>query len=119
MRGEANAHSIVMASFYFISSLYSNNISKFLLSMGPQTTKVKDHLYIDHEDEAVRGMLAVEKGKLMWPAPLPPPPVAKKEDNKPVEPEVIDYRAPYVQGAKQAGYVAAGVLGEFAVWWRV
>eukprot|EP00957_Ditylum_brightwellii_P153369 11673239-Ditylum_brightwellii.AAC.1 len=39
------------------STLYSNNISKFLLSTGPMTTKVKDHYYIDHEDEAVRGML--------------------------------------------------------------
>lgn len=38
------------------SSLYSNNISKFLLSIGPQTTKVKDYFYIDHEDDAVRGM---------------------------------------------------------------
>lgn len=37
------------------SSLYSNNISKFLLSIGPQTTKVKDFFYIDHEDDAVRG----------------------------------------------------------------
>lgn len=92
------------------SSLYSNNISKFLLSMGPQTTKVKDYLYIDHEDDAVRGMLTVEKGKLMWPAPLPPPP-AKKEEAKAIEPEVIDYRLPYVQGSKQAGYLAAGVLG--------
>ncbi|KAL7447544.1 hypothetical protein ACHAXM_010822 [Skeletonema potamos] len=93
------------------SSLYSNNISKFLLSMGPQTTKVKDYFYIDHEDDAVRGMLTVEKGKLMWPAPLPPPPPAKKEDDKSAEPVVIDYRAPYVQGSKQAGYLAAGVLG--------
>ena len=79
--------------------------------MGPQTTKVKDYMYIDHEDDAVRGMLAVEKGKLMWPAPLPPPPPAKKEEAKEIEPEVIDYRLPYVQGSKQAGYLAAGVLG--------
>merc|ERR1719356_1525223 len=43
------------------STLYSNNISKFLLSMGPQTTRVKEYLFIDHDDEAVRGMLAVEK----------------------------------------------------------
>lgn len=91
------------------STLYSNNISKFLLSMGPQTTKVKEHFYIDHDDGAVRGMLTVENGKLMWPAPLPPPP-AKKEE-KVIEPEVIDYRAPYVLGAKQAGYLGASCLG--------
>lgn len=45
------------------SSLYSNNISKFLLSAGPQTTKVKDYYLIDHKDEAVRGMLVTEQGK--------------------------------------------------------
>lgn len=92
------------------SALYSNNISKFLLSMGPQTTKVQEYLYIDHEDGAVRGMLTVEKGKLMWPAPLPPPPPPKKEvtEAAPIE---IDYRAPYVAGAKQAGYLGASVLG--------
>lgn len=45
------------------SSLYSNNISKFLLSAGPQTSKVKGHYLIDHEDEAVRGMLVTEQGK--------------------------------------------------------
>ena len=93
------------------STLYSNNISKFLLSMGPQTTQVKDYWYVDHDDPATRGMLTVENGKLMWPAPAPtPPPVTAKKDDKPAEPEVIDYRAPYVQGAKQAGYLAGSVL---------
>ena len=92
------------------SSLYSNNISKFLLSMGPMTTKVKDHYYVDHADDAVRGMLAVEGGALMWPAPLPPPPATKKEDPKSAGPVVVDYRAPYVSGAKQAGYLASSCL---------
>ncbi len=91
------------------SSLYSNNISKFLLSMGPQTTKVKDHLYIDQEDDAVRGMLIVEKGKLMWPAPLPPPPAPKKEVRI-LEPVDIDYRQSYLDGSKQAGYLGASCL---------
>jgi NAD(P) transhydrogenase len=93
------------------STLYSNNISKFLLSMGPQTTKVKDYWYIDHEDPATRGMLTVENGKLMWPAPMPPPPPAPaKKDEKSAQPEVIDYRAPYVQGAKQAAYLGGSVM---------
>uniref|UniRef100_A0A6V2B5X5 NAD(P) transhydrogenase, mitochondrial n=5 Tax=Ditylum brightwellii TaxID=49249 RepID=A0A6V2B5X5_9STRA len=92
------------------STLYSNNISKFLLSTGPMTTKVKDHYYIDHEDEAVRGMLVLEKGQMMWPAPLPPPPPPSKETAKEVEVEVIDYRAPYVDGAKKAAYLAGSCL---------
>ena len=98
------------------SSLYSNNISKFLLSIGPQTTREKGYYHIDHEDEAVRGMLVLEKGKMMWPAPLPPPPPAPTQaelDAKAAaeKPEVIDYRAPYVQGAKTASYGAATILG--------
>ena len=98
------------------SSLYSNNISKFLLSIGPQTTREKEYYHIDHEDEAVRGMLVLEKGKMMWPAPLPPPPPAPTQaelDAKAAaeKPEIIDYRAPYVQGAKTASYGAATILG--------
>lgn len=91
------------------STLYSNNISKFLLSAGPQTTKKKDYFYIDHEDDAVRGMLVLEKGKLMWPAPLPPPPPPKKEEEK-IEVKPIDYKAPFVNGAKNATYVAGSVM---------
>lgn len=98
------------------SSLYSNNISKFLLSAGPQTTKQKGYYYIDHEDDAVRGMLVLENGKMMWPAPLPPaPPATAKDDKKVSEPEVIDYRAPYVQGAKSAAYLASSVLAFGAI----
>lgn len=92
------------------SSLYSNNISKFFLSAGPHTTKCKDHFYIDHEDEAVRGMLVLENGKMMWPAPLPPPPPPQKEEEKVIVEKPVDYRAPYVQGAKNAAIAATSVL---------
>lgn len=50
------------------STLYSNNISKFLLSAGPFTGH-KGQFLIDHEDPAVRGALVLENGELMWPAP--------------------------------------------------
>ncbi len=97
------------------SSLYSNNISKFLLSTGPQTTKVKDHFYIDHEDEAVRGMLVLENGKMMWPAPLPPPPPPQKQEEKVIKEAPIDYRAPYVEGAKTAAMAATSIIAFGAV----
>lgn len=71
------------------SNLYSNNISKFFLSMGPQTTKVKGEFLIDHEDQAVRGALVTENGKNMWPAPPLPPPPPPKATAKPVIPEVV------------------------------
>jgi NAD(P) transhydrogenase len=97
------------------SSLYSNNISKLLLSAGPHTTKVKDHFYIDHNDEAVRGMLVLDEGTLTWPAPVPPPPPAPTQAEldakaEAAKPKVIDYRATYLDGAKTAGYTATSIL---------
>mmetsp|Transcript_16061 Transcript_16061/g.15471 ORF Transcript_16061/g.15471 Transcript_16061/m.15471 type:complete len:1066 (-) Transcript_16061:82-3279(-) len=94
------------------SSLYSNNISKLLLSAGPMSTKTKDYFYVDHNDEVVRRMLVLEKGKMMWPAPLPPPPPPKPQTETEASdtPEVIDYRAPYIQGAKTATMAASSIL---------
>jgi len=64
------------------STLYSNNISKFLLSMGPFTTGKKDEFVIDYDDEAVRGALVLDEGEMRWPAPPPPTPA---DAPKPVE----------------------------------
>ena len=50
------------------STLYSNNLSKFLLSMGPFTGH-KEQFFIDHKDDAVRGALILDNGEMMWPAP--------------------------------------------------
>lgn len=63
------------------STLYANNISKFLLSMGD----VKQQLFeIRHDDEVVRGSMVLRDGELMWPPPVvavaaaaPPPSSAK------------------------------------------
>jgi NAD(P) transhydrogenase len=96
------------------SSLFSNNISKFLLSAGPHTSKEAGHYFIDHKDEAIRGMLVVENGKMMYPAPLPPlpPVVEKKEEVKVVE---IDYKTPYIQGAKNMALLSTSILAVGAV----
>lgn len=51
------------------STLYGNNISKFLLSIGEQ-----DHFNINLEDEVVRGSIITHNGKLMYPPPPPPAP---------------------------------------------
>lgn len=92
------------------SSLYANNISKLLLSAGPHTTKEAAHYFIDHEDEAIRGMLVVENGKMMFPAPLPPPPPVVEKKEEEVKEVVIDYKAPYMDGAKNVGYAATAIL---------
>lgn len=47
------------------STLYANNISKFLLSIGE-----KDHFYINLDDEVVRGSIILNQGTLMWPPPM-------------------------------------------------
>lgn len=59
------------------STLYANNVSKFLLSIGDQK-----HFNINLEDEVVRGSIVLNNGNLMWPPPVipvaatPPPPKA-------------------------------------------
>lgn len=50
----------------------SNNISKFLLSMGPFTTKEAGRFYVDHKDDALRGALVTQNGQVMWPPPSLP-----------------------------------------------
>uniref|UniRef100_A0A0A9ZAR2 NAD(P) transhydrogenase, mitochondrial n=1 Tax=Lygus hesperus TaxID=30085 RepID=A0A0A9ZAR2_LYGHE len=68
------------------STLYANNISKLLLSMGS-----KDHFHIDLKDDVVRGSIVLNKGQLSWPpnppisvsaAPQPAAAVKKVEDKK-------------------------------------
>lgn len=49
------------------STLYANNISKFLLSIGE-----KEHFDIRLEDEVVRGSIVLKNGELMWPPPVLP-----------------------------------------------
>ncbi|KAL4929732.1 putative nicotinamide nucleotide transhydrogenase [Aspergillus undulatus] len=54
------------------STLYSNNITKFLLSMTPQDKSFG----IDLKDEVVRGSIVTYNGEILPPAPrtAPPPP---------------------------------------------
>lgn len=91
------------------STLYSNNITKFFLSMGPHTTKTKGEFFIDLEDQAVRGALVTYDGEITWPAPpLPPPPAPKpKVTEKEVE-VVVDPRA---DAMRQAMITSGGVGG--------
>jgi len=60
------------------SSLYSNNVTKLLLSFttGEKEKDVKKEFKLDFTDEVVRGSTVLHKGQLIWPAP-------KKEVPKP------------------------------------
>lgn len=47
------------------STLYANNISKLLLSMGE-----KDHFDINMKDDVVRGSIVAHNGEVTWPPPV-------------------------------------------------
>jgi H+-translocating NAD(P) transhydrogenase len=86
------------------STLYSNNIVKFLLSISP-----KEKSYgIDLSDEVVRGAIVTQNGNVLPPAPRPAPPPA------PVAPptakvEEIKATTPFQKTARQVGAVTAGM----------
>ncbi|RDW93001.1 putative nicotinamide nucleotide transhydrogenase [Aspergillus mulundensis] len=56
------------------STLYSNNITKYLLSMAPQ----EKSFGIDLSDEVVRGSIVTLNGEVLPPAPRPAPPPPPK-----------------------------------------
>jgi len=92
------------------STLYSNNLSKLLLSM--QGTK--DHYFLDMADDVVRGSIVLNKGVTTWP-PNPPisvaavaPPAAKVADLEKAKKEAES--SPFADGMKQA-LVYSGGLG--------
>lgn len=57
------------------SSLYSNNITKYLLSMAPQ----EKSFGVDLTDEVVRGSIVTHNGEILPPVPRAAPPSPKKE----------------------------------------
>lgn len=61
------------------STLYSNNITKFLLSIGKDSK-----FHVNLEDEVVRGALITMDRQLLWPAPRPAAPPASAAPLKPV-----------------------------------
>ena len=89
------------------STLYGNNVSKFLLAIGG-----KGHFHIDLEDEVVRGSLVLKDGDKMWPPP-PPKEVPQPEQQQQQQPvpvvqaEVVD--SPYGATLKQAMMYTGGL----------
>jgi hypothetical protein len=96
----------------------ANNVTKFLTSMGPQTSGVKGRLMVDHTDEAVRGTLITERGQLLWPPPRvePPKPQAAAQAAAAAQPaaaevvEPIDPRKEYLRTAMFASAGSASIL---------
>lgn len=96
------------------STLYSNNITKFLLSMTPKDKEFG----IDFADEVVRGAIVTKNGEIIptAPRPAPPPPPAKPAT---VEAAVeVKALTPWQQKTREVAGVTAGMgsvlaLGKF------
>lgn len=91
------------------STLYSNNITKFLLSIGD------GRFHIDLEDEVVRGALVVHEGKILPPAPRPvPPPVRTPDTQTEKKPETVAI-TPWQKACREVVAVTAGMGGTVAL----
>ena len=92
------------------STLYSNNITKFLLSIAPVNTPSSFHINLD--DEVVRGALVVHHGSLLQPVPKaipaapaqPPTPTKAAEAKK--ETRAI---TPWQKATREVATVTAGM----------
>ncbi|SJL00576.1 probable nicotinamide nucleotide transhydrogenase [Armillaria ostoyae] len=94
------------------STLYSNNITKFLLSLGPGDGKFA----IDLEDEVVRGSIIVHGGNILPPVPRTlPPPVAPPTNEKAEEIAATKAITPFQKAAREVATVTAGMGGVVAL----
>jgi NAD(P) transhydrogenase len=92
------------------STLYGNNVTKFLLSM---TNTKAGYFNVDLKDEVVRGAIVCQKGTKLWPAPpIAAPPAqpkpqkivaAKKEEN------------PFMARVKQVALYSVGMASVFGI----
>lgn len=89
------------------STLYANNISKFLLSMGQE-----NHFDINLEDEVVRGSIILDKGNMMWPPPKPvgPPPTTAVAKPAEVAKVVAKEVSPLMQTLNTSLATSAGTV---------
>ncbi|KAG2020254.1 NAD(P) transhydrogenase [Coprinopsis cinerea AmutBmut pab1-1] len=87
------------------STLYSNNIVKFLLSIGNDK-----RFNIDLEDEVVRGSLVVHQGQILPPVvrSLPPPPVAPATTPKEAA-EAVKAITPWQKASREVAVVTGGM----------
>ncbi|PWY80410.1 PNTB-domain-containing protein [Aspergillus sclerotioniger CBS 115572] len=86
------------------STLYSNNITKYLLSMTPQ----EKSFGIDLTDEVVRGSIVTLNGEIVPPAPRPAPPAPKQEVTAPAkEPELA--LSPWQKVTRDVATTTAGM----------
>lgn len=97
------------------STLYSNNVTKFLLSMTPPTGD-KNAFAVNLEDEVVRRSIITHDGATLWPAPAPPAPApaakpAVSQQSGPTAAAAakeVTALTPWQQATRQVGAVTLG-----------
>jgi NAD(P) transhydrogenase len=88
------------------STLYSNNITKLLLSMTPQ----EKHFGVDLKDEVVRGSIVTYRGDIVptAPRPAPPPAPAAKKTPEAATLEVLAL-TPWQKATREVATVTGGM----------
>lgn len=86
------------------STLYSNNITKFLLSIGENNA-----FNIDLTDEVVRGSIVVHQGAILPPVPRPAPPPAARPTPTVEEKAEILAITPWQKATREIATVTAGM----------
>lgn len=87
------------------STLYSNNITKFLLSMSPE----ENHFGVDLSDEVVRGSIVTHNGEILPTAPRPAPPPAPKAHVGDVAASSAVALTPWQKVSREVAVVTAGM----------
>ncbi|KAI0374876.1 PNTB-domain-containing protein [Pilatotrama ljubarskyi] len=87
------------------STLYSNNVTKFLLAIGGD-----GRFAINLEDEVVRGAIVLHNGNLLPPAPRPaPPPVTPPSAAKVAEAAESKALTPWQKATREVALVTGGM----------
>ncbi|KAI0797960.1 PNTB-domain-containing protein [Abortiporus biennis] len=87
------------------STLYSNNITKFLLSIGDG----KGNYQINLEDEVVRGSIVLHNGEIIPPAPQPVPPPVVAPPTTAKETTEVKAITPWQKATREVATVTAGM----------
>ncbi|KAI0082607.1 PNTB-domain-containing protein [Panus rudis PR-1116 ss-1] len=87
------------------STLYSNNITKFLLSIGDGNGNFRINL----DDEVVRGSIVIHRGQVLPPAPRPVPPPVSAPPTPSKEATEVTAVTPWQKATKEVAALSAGM----------
>jgi NAD(P) transhydrogenase len=93
------------------STLYSNNIVKFLLSISTS----KKEFGVNLDDEVVRGAIVTHGGEILPPVPRPLPPPASATQKTPTQGVEITALTPWQKTVREVTVIGGGMSGLVAL----